>query len=277
MTPPIPPAPTRSQCLNCGYSLVELLIASAIGAILSLAAASFFKHATLNAMASSKKINASTEIRSISEILRLDFFRMVDVFDASPASCTFVQDSSVFLSPTGNVDGDGLVNRIDPDVDGDQRVVPTSAAEAWRVGNNLDDDDDDNDGKVDVVCRYRLDGTTIKRSVSINTPSTATLSGQESIVARRVSRFVISYEGSNLYPSGRAVDTAPMDGIVTPEEIDSGFEGNADGIPFNTRSERGAIGLLRVEVGIDIDGDGMEDGKTDFTVSPPLLPLKRKY
>lgn len=148
-----------------GLTIVEILVASTIVAILAIPTALFFK----SFIGSFKAGEARTSVQDISfhgiTKMTRDFREMNEILIGQADQLEFILDSHRLNDPggpgyskTGNKDGDIFDNMVDFDDDGDAWIgsaIPVAGSTVgWRQGVDLNDDDDDMDLKRDVICRY---------------------------------------------------------------------------------------------------------------------------
>lgn len=232
-------------------------------------------------------LESQRRVGSAFSVLDVDFSELSEILDASPDGVVFVLDS--FRMPgyslDADPDGDGAVNREDPDDDGDIDNLG-SLATAGHFGNDRDDDDEDGDGKIDVRGRYSVTGRTLYREVSINEGFWS----QRKEILKNVGQFQLTYYGDKTTPLSEGLDLGldgvaatgdpgEGDGEISSKEIDAvpppAGHGNQNGF-LDTRNERNHITNIKVALGCDLNGDGVDDEYMTTEYVPPLLVNKRR-
>jgi hypothetical protein len=270
-----------------GYTFIEVIIAGVILSILGLILADLFGKIGRQFLTADLKLRGQTEVGRGLEILGVDLFNMNQIDLAVPDQLLFRLDSRFLpgYRPT-DLSTRNIPKSDDPDDDDDKWALPASALD-FTHGSDLDDDDDDGDGMLDVQCRVRREGTDLVREYNFNEVGWT----RRAVVAKRVTRFQLSYWGSKTYepgatldlgdngmPDGGFPDNGENDGRISAREIDwvlsaQGGVGDRSGA-LDTPAERFRIAVVNVLIAVDANGDGREDFVLDNDVVPPLLPLK---
>ena len=206
-----------------GYTLIELVLGTAIMAIVSVAFASLLKYVTRSTVALDLQGSAQEATRRTLSKIDED---VVHANEVRVASSTFLEylvdlDQSPAYSAQADGDADGVPDYRDADRDNDASLLMAATAQ-WRVGFNLKDDDEDGDGAVDVVKRLTLTGTDLWSDTSLG--GGAWGGAYRKRVAVDVSSFTLTYWGSKGNLLGLKIDLG-ADGLAA-----TGDSGENDGI-----------------------------------------------
>lgn len=254
-----------------GVTLTELMIATALMALIAVAFASFLRYATRAAVTEGHLARGQEAAREGLEKMELALVHANEITIASATLVEFITDidQSPFWDPNA-IGAGGIPAYRNPDVDGDAAVIQPSSA-AWRSGFNLTDDDDDNDGNIDVVQRIYLSSGAVYRDMNLNG---AGWGRRVTRLLADVSTFTLTYWGSKANLLGKSIDTNG-DGVISASEMDCDPNGggNCNGV-LDLQVERNYITTIRVDLGVDADRDGKTDYSIETDVYPPLLPLK---
>lgn len=257
-------------------SLVELMITVAILSIIAIPMTVFLTSVLKNVTLSSRKIEAQEKMRRFLTMAEPFIAEANEISSARSSSMTFIVDSNRMpaYQPYADADGDGVTNIMDPDDDGDAMLALTVPPTAqWRYGYDLKDDDENGDGLMDARMRLYRSGNNLIMDASWNEAPWTTLATLDGVTA-----FNLVYYGSKLEDLGKNIDL-DADGIITAYEMDwvlpASGHGNRSGA-IDTPDELKYIVTIYLEIGLDGNGDGVEDFRLRAEYAPPLLTLKRK-
>lgn len=257
-----------------GVTLVEMLVASAVLGIVSIAFATFLRHVTRAAVKGTAAAAGQEETRQGLQRLERELVHASRILAASPTLVEFVvdRDQRPDWDGSADADGDGLPAWRDTDVDGDAQVISPSSA-AWRSGYNLTDEDDDNDGFVDMRMRVYLSTGVLWLESSVNEQAWGSRRVQ---LLADVSTFTFTFWGSKANSLGANID-ANNDGDISAAEMDAvpapAGAGNGNG-SLDLQAERNYITTVRLDVGVDSNRDGSTEYRIETDVYPPLLVLR---
>ena len=252
-----------------GFTLTEAVLATAVTAILVVAFSGFLASVMRTATTEVNQTQAQEQARL--GLMRLEE-NLVHANEIQIASATFVQyivdlDQSPDYDPNGDLNGDGVPNYRDPDRDGDASLLLPATAQ-WQAGFDLKDDDEDGDGKIDVREQLYFKNGALWFDKSVDE---APWGGRYlKKIAAHVSTFTFTYYGNKANPLGASID-GDNDGVISATEIDAA--GNASGV-LDTAAEMRYLTSARISLGVDWNGDGKSEFRTETDVYPPLLPLK---
>lgn len=215
--------------------------------------------------------------------LERDFKDMNEVVLGDSVLLQFYVDSNRLptYDPNGDNDGDTIINRLDPDDDGDGLSVLSLArdlrnipAAGWRAGLDNDDDDDNNDTQRDVLCEYSWTpgGREIRRRFRFNGGAWT----HYETVLPNVTNLNFSYFGSisqEGLPTGADSDG---NGMLDQNELES-LDEVADGLPLNTYGERRWVTLIRIELTVQPNPAVPQTIPMRIEIAPILMPYKRKF
>lgn len=262
----------RRRNARRGVTLTEMMIAMALLAVIAVAFSAFLKSVLKTAVTQTGMAQGQESTRQGLQRIELALVHANEITIASATMVEFVTDidQSPFWDRDGDVNGNGIPNWRDADVDGDAQLIQPSSA-AWRSGFNLTDDDDDNDGQIDVKRRLYLKGGAIWLDTSLNG---APWGGRAVRLLPDVSTFTLTYWGNKANSLGRNIDVNG-DGIISASDMDCAPAGggNCNGA-LDLAIERQYITTIRLSVGVDTNHDGKTDYQVETDVYPPLLPLK---
>lgn len=253
---------------NRGFTVVEIMIASAVTLMIVAASLTILKSGFLGLFRLMKKMSTEEGSRIVITHLQRDLNEMNEILEVGQSSITFLMDSHRLPSYAPDVLVRGLPARFQVDQDGDADQLALSAANLRFVGNDLDDDDDDGDGKIDVQCRYALENRILRRWFNFNEAGWTEFPINQT-PSITVKSLQIAPFGTKALPSTAALDTNG-DGLIDTGEI-AIQEG--DPLAIDTPKELAAIALLRIE--ISLDQKNVTTAST-LQVMPPLLLAKRK-
>lgn len=256
-----------------GVTLIEMMVAMTILAVICVAFAGFLRYATKAAVLENMETDSQEAVRQGLGRMELALIHANEVTIASSTIVEFIAgiDQSPNWRPNDDDDGDGVPNYLDSDMDGDAAAVQPASA-TWRSGYNLTDDDENGDGKIDVRERIYLSSRTIYYDMSLDE---APWGGSRlTKLLTNVSSFTITYYGNKANQLGSAIDTNG-DGIISSSEMDcdSHGGGNCNGM-LDLAVEKSYITSIRLHVAVDFNKDGTNEYTIDTDVYPPLLPLK---
>ncbi|MDE2492094.1 MAG: prepilin-type N-terminal cleavage/methylation domain-containing protein [Elusimicrobia bacterium] len=254
-----------------GVTLTEMMIATALMALIAVAFASFLRYATRAVVTETNDAQGQETTRQGLQKLERALVHANEITVASSTLVEFVTD--IDQSPNWNpnaLDCDGVPYYRSADVDCDAATIQPSSA-VWRSGFNLTDDDDDNDGQIDVVQRIYLSSGAVWRDMNLDGAGWGLRATK---LLDHVSTFTLTYWGNKANALGSGIDTNG-DGIISASEMDCdpNSGGNCDGA-LDLQVERNFITTIRVDVGVDVNDDGKTDYSVEDDVYPPLLPLK---
>jgi prepilin-type N-terminal cleavage/methylation domain-containing protein len=257
-----------------GVTLIELMIAMSLLALISVSFAAFIRSLLKTGLAAKVQVQGTETVRQGMEYAELELSHANQVTMASATMVEFIADidHSPSWNPGGDTDNDGIPNYRDPDTDGDAGTILTPATQ-WRAGYNLTDDDEDGDGKVDLKERLYVSNGTLWQDLSVNEAAWGRYVRK---LLPDVSSFTFTYWGSKANQLGMNCD-ANSDGIVSAVEIDAcappGGAGNNNG-RLDTAGELSYLTTIRINVSVDVNHDGKNEYSLETDVYPPLLPLK---
>jgi len=261
-----------------GWTLTELLLATAIMSIVSVGFASLLKYVVKATTASRNVGQGQEEVRQgLAKVERI----LVHANEVLVASQTFVEfaldiDQGPSYSKDADADGDGVPNYRDGDRDNDVSVIDAATA-AWRYGYNLKDDDENGDRKSD--CRGRIWWSLADRKLYFDmSVDEDAWGGRQQTLMLNVSSFTLTYFGNKANKLGLGID-ANGDGIISQNEMDSVVAsaglGDNNG-KLDTKNEKRFITTLRLYLSADSNRDAKTDYGVETDVYPPLLPLKSR-
>ncbi|MCD6423851.1 MAG: hypothetical protein J7L42_07035 [Elusimicrobia bacterium] len=271
------------------WTLVEMTVASAVLLIVFLVIVKFFTLSTKNVVDEQIKTDAFEELRQVFfNDIEPDLMEANEILDASQNRIIFIVDSNRMpqYDPQGDIDGDGIVNLMDPDDDNDSNLILPPTAQ-YQAGYDLKDDDEDGDKKIDMEVTFYLTGNTLFRDVSYNEEG---FGNHIKKLLDNVTFLNFVYWGSKKEDLGKNIDLGndgiagtddegEDDGLISETEIDMVApptgHGNQNG-SIDTEEERMYIASIYLEIGYDKNGDGVEDARLKTELSPPLLVLKNK-
>jgi hypothetical protein len=274
--------------LRRGLTTVELII---YVAVLSIAVAAFSKYMmgfVKTAKTSERGMIGSADLRLALMRTEHDLYEANQLIGVSASSVTFICDMlrNPSWDPDADLEGDGITNIRDTDVDGDAQLkFSFPLAQQWQVGYNLEDDDDDNDGNIDVRVQVYVLSKTVYRGISVNGGSY-----QVSKLAADVSSFTFTFYGSKREDLGRNIDlgadgaagtgdAGEGDGVISEREIDwvqpPTGHGNRSGA-IDTAAERAYIASVALYMESDRNRDGTPEAALGTEIMPPLRQLKRR-
>lgn len=258
-----------------GYTLPELMIGLAIMGILVAAFGLFLKQVSKATVTIAAQGHAQDKTRRALAKLEEELIHANEVRTASGTFVEFVVDidRTPLYDPDGDLDGDGIVNRLDADRDDDASDL-LAAANQWRAGFNLEDDDENGDAQIDARRRIWLSNGTLW----LDEVADGGAWGGAGLVAlvNNVSTFTLTYFGNKANNLGKNIDS-DANGVITAAEMDSvlpaaGMGNNNGGLDL--ANERRYITSVRARLGLDENKDGKLDYAVESEVYPPLLPLK---
>ena len=255
-----------------GVTLTEMMIATALLAVVAVGFTAFLKYVLRTAVVENNLAQGQESVRQGLSGLELALIHANQITIASGTLVEFVSDLD--RSPNWNpnaLDCAGTPQYRSADADCDSATI-AAPANAWKSGFNLTDDDDDNDGNVDVKERLYLSSGTIYHDMSLNG---AAWGGRVSKLLTNVSTFTLTYWGNKANQGlGSNIDMN-ADGIIDAHDMDCapGGGGNCNGV-LDLQAERNYITSIQIGVGVDVNRDGKTEYKVQTDVYPPLLPLK---
>lgn len=271
-----------------GATLLELLVAMAIMAIVMAGFSGLLKYSMLASGSAMNQGQAQEDVRRGLSKVEEALVHMNEVLVASSTFVEFVcdRDQHPAYAREADPDGDGIPDFRDGDRDNDANLLAPATAQ-WRAGFNLKDDDDDGDGLRDVRRRLYLSGKTLLLDTSLNEDAWG---ARVQTLLSGVSTFTLTYFGSKGNLLGRNIDlgsdgnaatgdAGEGDGIITAREMDfvqapSGMGNRSGGLDL--ANERRYVTEVRLYVGVDRNKDGKNDYVVETDVYPPLLPLKSR-
>ena len=277
-----------------GLTLLELLLAMLLLSVVVLAFSRFFRVVFQASIQSEVRLKGQTAVRTLLNILEMDFFDMNEVVVASTTRIDFYMDShrAPWYSPTADSDGDGFNNLSDPDDDADaldprapitrlRDLAVSISSVGWRQGFDLEDDDENQDGRRDVLCRYEYtppptstDSGVLSRTFcydGVCEPSTV-------ILDRGLREFSFDYTGTRNALELPANADSNVNGLIDRDDFDR-LDGTVEAspAPLNQFMETRWITGVRVHL-VTNPSDTISSPTTiDTEISPPLLGIKRKY
>lgn len=273
-----------------GFSLLELMIYTAVVGIAIAAFSKFFFGFTKSAKKAETEMKGSFGLRLLMARAENDLYEANQVESVSASSITFRCD--IVKAPgyalEGDADADGVPNIKDTDDDNDAAArFSLSAADQWRAGYDLEDDDDDGDGNVDVrvTVYYAPSGRKVYRALSVNGGAP-----EISVLAADVSSFTLTCYGAKREDLGKKIDLGDDgaagtgdpgedDGVISEREIDwvqpPAGHGNRNG-RLDTADELKYVTSIAVYFEADTNSDGKADSLLGTEIMPPLLALKRR-
>lgn len=257
-----------------GYTLTEVLIVVAIlGVVLVVFGGNFIKGFSSAARLNSQA-DAVMDIQQAMIFVEMDLESLTRIDVCNPRDIIFQLDSSHLpgFDQGGDLDGDGVVNNLDIDDDGDM-TGPTGLPVAGTNfnGNDLWDQDDDNNGFIDVRCRYFVDNGNLVRDFNYNEGGWGL---NQRVILRGISGDVFEFFGSLNHTPGPDADRNG-DGIVTRMEIDSFPVGNGNGL-IDSALELNYVDSIAVMLNQDRNGDGISEFRLNLRIRPPLMSSNRR-
>lgn len=260
-----------------GFSVMEMMVATAIMAVASLAFANLLRYVMLATTVARNQGLAQEDTRQALAKIETALIHANEIRVASSTCVEFVVDldRSPLYDPQGDPDGDGIPNFRDTDRDNDAHLL-LAATQQWRIGFNLKDDDEDGDARTDVRQRLCLAGRELWLDTSVNEAGWG--GPYRRRVATEVSTFTLTYHGNRANDLGKSID-ADNDGSVSAAEMDGVLpplgmgNGNA---ALDLANERRYITSVRLHMAVDKNRDGRNDYALETDVYPPLLPLKSR-
>jgi prepilin-type N-terminal cleavage/methylation domain-containing protein len=255
-----------------GVTLTEMMIATALLAVIAVCFAAFLKYVLKTAIVETNRAQGQESVRQGLSSLELALIHANEITIASGTMVEFITD--IDRSPNWNpnaLDCNGTPYFRSADMDCDAATISTPA-NAWKSGFNLSDDDDDNDGNVDVKERIYLSNGAIYHDMSLNG---APWGGRVTKLLANVSTFTLTYWGNKANQGlGSNIDMNG-DGTISAHEMDCapGGGGNCNGI-LDLQVERNYITSIQIGVGVDANHDGKTEYAVQTDVYPPFLPLK---
>ena len=266
-----------------GVTFIEVAVSLAVLAIMMTSFAISMRLLSKQVVQTNANVNGSLQGQKLFALIEHDLTNANAITLATDTTVQFILDYSQTpnYNPDGDLDGDGIPNKLDPDIDGD-----ANQPLAWNTGYNLHDDDDDNDGKIDYQVRIWFSSGTLYRDGSINEEAWGR---HISILATNVARLTFSYFGSKANKLGANLDlghdglpgtsdVGENDGIIDQYEIDmvgpaNGGDGNRNG-KLDTANEYRYITGIRIDLELNPNKNGQTNVKLSTEIYPPLLPLK---
>lgn len=252
-----------------GMTLPELLIASAIFAIVLLGTSVFVKKSSEGLFHFMGRLSTEEQVRNVNQEVLRDFGEMNEIMEVNDSSITFVLDSHRLPGYNPNALVRGLAARYQPDQDGDALSLATAPARLRYLGSDLDDDDDDNDGRLDVQCRYKFSNGQIQRWFNFNEAGWVETPLRHAGPGMGINDFALVPAGAKSVDVYAGWD-ANGDGEIAKSEI--AVQGG-DPLAIDTRAELAAVATLRVDLEVQ---SGKEKVRTATQIIPPLLMGKRK-
>lgn len=262
-----------------GWTMIELVVTCVIISVVLLGLVRLGRFLGINIQQGISQTDSTFNAQQLFTYVEQDLAHANEIIVATTTRVTFIADwnRTPGYSPTADQDGDLIANSVDADYDGDLSSI-VSAADQWKVGNNLKDDDDDGDAKIDFREQIMFYSTSsqVFRSYSINQADW----GSARRIIDHVMKFQISYFGSAETEMGKPLDTN-SDGLVTVAEMDVGADGSMATVDagqgdgwLDKKAELALINSLRLLVELDSNNDGTSDYTLESEIYPPLLPLK---
>jgi len=262
---------------NRGVTLVEVMITVGILGIVALAFSAVIRVISRTLVQSRSVATSVLSSHQLFAYLEKDLYQANEIRVAGIKEIQFICDANLVPPPNGyandDIDGDGIPNRLDADVDNDIHLLndpSTPLEDKWKYGYNLADDDDmaktdDNDGNIDFIIRYILeDDHILYRDYSINRGPWV----RRKKIASGISIASFTYFGSIGNALGSNLD-GNGDGIIDQTEMD------LDGVGgLNTQEELQYITSIRIHIEIDNNNDDKVDLTLDTEIYPVLLPVK---
>lgn len=262
---PFPPRRARPG----GYTIIEMMTVTVILGVLAIGFSQAVRSMTKSSMRLPSRQRGQQNLRSAFQIAERDLLQMNQILQADSDEVVFLLDSyrlpkydGTTLSPRG------VPLLEDPDDDNDRKTLPTNASDFWRIGDDLDDDDEDGVAGADVICRYFFNPATgeLSRSFRYNTALGAwTGAGWEApkVVLPHLAGFKINYFGS--FETDAKADTN-ADRIIDEDELKL----------FDPARWMNRVTYFDVRLSWDDNADGKEDSFLTVSLTPLLMPLKRK-
>ena len=272
-----------------GITITEMLVTTAVFALIVAASGHFFSTTSKNVYKQQKKTEALEKLRQVFSVyMEPDLTEANEIVEAGSHSIIFIVDSNRMPSydPDADPDGDGIVNLKDPDDDNDASLILPPTAQ-FRAGYDLKDDDETGDGLIDMRVKYYLSGAAVYKDVSYNEQAWG---GNVKKLLDGITYFNIVYWGAKKEDLGKNIDLGndgeagtsdegEGDGLISAREIDwvepPIGHGDRSGA-IDTENEFRYVASVYMEMAYDKNGDGVEDARLSTELSPPLLILKTR-
>ena len=260
------------------------MIAVGISGLLALGIVSLTRTAAKVVTETDRRVTSDVELRTAMNriegiLLNANFLEL-----GTSTEVIIIADlatSPQYSSGDTDLDGDGVVNRMDPDVDGDSALIQPPTAQ-WKVGYNLKDDDDDSDNRVDM--RWKIYLTTAagagNNTLYLDYSQNEEAWGRhtETLLSHVASTWTFAFFGSenDLLSPGTTGYDLNGDSQITMAEIDAVANGgNANG-RIDTAVEQRAVATIEVSLSKDRNQDGVAYSYLNTEIIPPPLYLKRR-
>lgn len=253
-----------------GLTLPEILIAAALFGTIMASITAFVRKTNEGLFHFVRRLSTEESVRLLSQAVQRDFSEMNEILEVHPSSVTFLMDSHRLPGYDPGAMVRGVPARFQPDQDGDEVYLATAPAALRFLGCDLDDDDDDADGRIDVQCRYKLDGDRLRRWFNFNENGWQEADPAPGPSNATVSRFQLTAAGAKAVSGYAAWDTN-ADGEVGHGEIAAR---GGDPARIDGRVELAAIASIQID--LEVRAPSGEATRTVAQIVPPLLLVKRK-
>ncbi len=266
-----------------GFTLVEVLIAAGLSAILGLVMWRMLRTAAAATYQTDVRIRSDAELRGAMDRIETLLLNANAFTVATSTEVRFISDLNTAPDYAASLDfdGDGFPNSDDPDMDNDATLIQPPTAQ-WKIGYNLKDDDDDADNQIDMVWKIGLSTRAGQpnKSVTVDYSKNGEPWGghEQVLIPNVISTGVFNFYGSEnefLSPGATTYDTN-NDGLVSVQEIDAPANGGNGTGRIDNAAELKAIVTAALSIDVDANRDGKPDASMSTEIMPPMLYLKRR-